>query len=144
MTHVPYKGSSPALNDLLGGQVMAVFDNLGASLEHVKAGKLKVLGMGSVTRLPYLPDVQTISETLPGFEAVTWFGIVAPPGTPAAVAEKLSAAVAEALRDEGVRAQLQRLSATPVGSTPHETAEFMKVEAGRWGAVIRSANVKID
>ena len=144
MLHIPYKGSSPALNDLLGGQVNAMFDNLGASLEHVKGGKLKVLGVGSATRVPYLPDVQAISETLAGFEAVTWFGIVAPPKTPAAVVEKLSAAVADALRDEGVRSQVQKLSATPVGSTPAEMGAFMKSETAQWGGVIRSANVKID
>lgn len=144
MLHVPYKGSSPALNDLLGGQVHAMFDNLGASLEHVKAGKLKVLGVGSATRVPFLPDVQAISETLTGFEAVTWFGIVAPPKTPAQVVEKLSAAVADALRDEGIRTQLGKLSATSVGSTPVEMGAFMKIEASQWGGVIRSANVKID
>ena len=104
----------------------------------------KVLGVGSATRVPYLPDVQAISETLAGFEAVTWFGIVAPPKTPAAVVEKMSAAVADALKDEGVRSQVQKLSATPVGSTPGEMGTFMKSETAQWGGVIRSANVKID
>jgi tripartite-type tricarboxylate transporter receptor subunit TctC len=144
ITHVPYKGTAPALADLLGGQVEMMCDNLGVSLPHVKAGKLKALGVASSKRVPSLPDVPTLAETLPGFESVAWFGIVAPPKTPAAIAEKVSAGVAEALKMPDVQRRLRELSAEPMGLTPAQTAAFMKQETERWGAVIRTAGVKVD
>lgn len=144
ITHIPYKGTAPALADLLAGQVEMMCDNLGVSLPHVKAGKLKALGVASSKRVPSLPDVPTLAETLPGFESVAWFGIVAPPKTPAAVAEKVAAGVAEALRNPDVQKRLRELSAEPMGLTPAQTAEFLKKETERWGAVIRSAGVKVD
>ncbi len=144
ITHVPYKGTAPALADLLAGQIEMMCDNLGVSLPHVKAGKLKALGVASSKRVRSLPDVPTLAETLPGFESVAWFAIVAPPGTPAAIAQKTAAGVAAALKLPDVQKRLGELSAEPMGLTPAQTAEFMKQETERWGAVIRSAGVKVD
>ena len=144
ITHVPYKGSAPALADLLAGQVEMMFDNLGVSLPHVKAGKLNALAVASSKRFRSLPDVPALAETLPGFESVAWFGIVGPPKTPSAIAEKVAAGVAETLRNPEVLKRLSDLSADPLGLSPKETAAFMKQETERWGAVIRSAGVKLE
>jgi tripartite-type tricarboxylate transporter receptor subunit TctC len=144
IVHVPYKGTAPALAALLAGEVELMFDNLGVSLQHVKAGKIKALAVASAKRVSTLPEVPALAEMLPGFEAVAWFGIVGPPGTPQAVAEKVSAGVREALKDSAVLERLARLSAEPMGLTPAETAGYMKQEAERWGEVIRAAAVKLD
>jgi tripartite-type tricarboxylate transporter receptor subunit TctC len=144
ITHVPYKGTAPALADLLGGQVEIMCDNLGVSLPHVRSGKLKALAVASAKRVKTLPDLPTLAETLPGFEAVAWFGIVAPPRTPAAIAEKVSAAVQEALRHPEVMKRLNELSAEPMGLSPAQTAAYMKQETERWAALIKSAGVTAD
>jgi len=142
--HVPYKGTAPALADLLGGQVEIMFDNLGVSLQHVRTGKIKALAVASAKRISALPDVPTMAETLPGFESVAWFGVVAPPKTPPAIAEKLSAAIAEALKTPEMKKHLVELSAEPVGNTPTEMAAYMRQDAERWRNVIRTANVKAE
>ena len=142
--HVPYKGTAPALADLLAGQVEMMCDNLGVSLPHVRSGKLKALAVASKNRFPGLPDVPALSETLPGFEAVAWFGIVGAPKTPSAIAEKVAAGVAEALKSPDVQKRLQELSAQPMGLTPAETTAFMKQESERWGGVIRAAGIKLE
>ncbi|HEY6240213.1 MAG TPA: tripartite tricarboxylate transporter substrate binding protein [Burkholderiales bacterium] len=144
ITHIPYKGTAPALTDLLGGQVDIMFDNLGVSLQHVKSGKLKALAVCSETRIPALPDVPAMSEFLPGFVAIAWFGVVAPPKTPMPIAEKISAAVAEVLKLSDVQKRLADLSAEPIGNTPQQMAVFMKKEVERWREVIRSAGVRAD
>ena len=144
ITHVPYKGSAPAMAALLGGEIDLMFDNLGVTLPHVNSGRLRVLAVGSEKRVASLPDVPAMSEILPGFTSVAWFGIVAPPKTPALIAEKLSAAVAEAIRQPDVAQRLAALSAEPVGNTPAQMAAFMRKDAERWREVIRSANVKAD
>jgi tripartite-type tricarboxylate transporter receptor subunit TctC len=144
ITHVPYKGTAPALADLLGGQVDLMFDNLGVSLPHVKSGKLRALAVASPRRFRSLPEVPALAETLPGFESVAWFGIVGPPKTAPAIASKVAAGVAAALRDPEVLRRLSEMSADPLGLSPAETAAFMKQETERWGAVIRSAGVKLE
>jgi len=144
ITHVPYKGSAPAMAALLGGEIDLMFDNLGVTLQHVRSGKLRALAVGSEKRVASLPDVRTMSEILSGFSSVAWFGIVAPPKTPATIAEKLSAAVAEAIRQPDVAKRLATMSAEPVGSTPAEMAAFMKRDGERWKGVIESAQVKVD
>ena len=144
ITHVPYKGTAPALTDLLAGQVDMMCDNLGVSLPHVRSGKLKALAVASKQRFAGLPDAPALAETLPGFESRAWYGIVAPPRTPAPIAAQVSAGVADALKNADVLKRLQELSAEPMGLTPAETAAFMKAESERWGAVIRSAGVKVD
>jgi tripartite-type tricarboxylate transporter receptor subunit TctC len=144
ITHIPYKGTAPALTDLLGGQVDIMFDNLGVSLQHVKSGKLKALAVCSERRIAALPEVPALSELLPGFVAVAWFGVVAPPKTPAPIAEKLSAAIADALKLPDVLKRLAELSAEPLGYSPAQMAAFMKHDAVRWREVIVSANVKME
>jgi tripartite-type tricarboxylate transporter receptor subunit TctC len=144
ITHVPYKGTSPALAALVAGEVDMMCDNLGVSLPHVRAGRIRALAVASAKRVASLPEVPALAESLPGFEAVAWFGIVGPPGTAAAIAEKVSAGVAEALRDAKVQARLAALSAEPMGLSPAQTAQYMQEETERWAAVIRTAHVKID
>jgi tripartite-type tricarboxylate transporter receptor subunit TctC len=144
IAHIPYKGTAPALTDLLAGQVDMMCDNLGVSLPHVRAGKLRALAVASRKRFPGLPEVPALAETLPGFESAAWFGIVAPPKTNPAIAEKVAVGVQEALKLPDVRKRLADLSAEPLGYGPAETAAFMRQESERWGAVIRAANVKVE
>ena len=144
IAHIPYKGTAPALADLLGGQVEMMCDNLGVSLPHVRSGKLRALAVASLNRIAALPDVPALAESLPGFEAVAWFGIVAPPKTPAAIAEKISLSVREVLNFPDVQKRLADLTAEPMGLSPAETAAYMKRETERWAAVIRSAGVRLE
>jgi tripartite-type tricarboxylate transporter receptor subunit TctC len=144
LQNVPYRGSAPALNDLVAGSVDCMFDNLGVSLQLVKAGKLKLIAVASPQRMASLPDVPAIAETLPGFTSVTWYAIVAPPRTPAAVVNKVNAGVNEALQDPEVQKSLAELSAEPVGGTPQATAVYLKQETERWKNVITTAHVTID
>jgi tripartite-type tricarboxylate transporter receptor subunit TctC len=142
--HVPYRGSAPALTDLVAGSVDLMFDNLGVSLPLVKGGQLKLLGVATPKRMASLPDVPTIAETLPGFESAAWFAIVAPPKTPQAVVDKINADVNEALRQSDIVQRLTQLSAEPIGGTPQATAAYMREEVERWHKVIKAANVKLD
>src|SRR5262245_38026597 len=141
LVHVPYKGLEPALNDLLGGHIELMFHELSSTLEHIKAGKLKVLAAGSDTRLLELPDVMAISEVLPGFVATTWFAVVAPPKTPLDGAANPSQAIAEAIRLPEVAERLRSFSYRPVGMSPAETAAFLRQEAERWHEVIMAAGL---
>jgi tripartite-type tricarboxylate transporter receptor subunit TctC len=144
LQNVPYRGSAPALNDLVAGSVDCMFDNLGVSLQLVKAGKLKLIGVASPHRMASLPDVPAIAETLSGFASVTWYAIVAPPRTPATVVNKVNADVNEELQDPEVQKRLAELSAEPVGGTPQATAAYLKQETERWKNVITTAHVTID
>ncbi len=140
--HVPYKGTGPALAATLSGEADLFFDNLGTSLQHVRAGRLKALAVCGERRHASLPEVPAMNELYPGFVSVAWFGIVAPPRTPSSVAEKLSASIQEILRMPDVLTRLGELSAEPIGMTPAEMARFMKEEASRWRQAIRAAGVK--
>ena len=142
--HVPYRGSAPALTDLVAGSVDLMFDNLGVSLPLVKGGQLKLLGVATPKRMASLSDGPTIAETLPGFESAAWFAIVAPPKTPQAVVDKINADVNEALRQSDIVQRLTQLSAEPIGGTPQATAAYMREEIERWHKVIKAANVKLD
>lgn len=144
LQNVPYRGSGPAMNDLLAGAVDCAFDNIGAPMQLVKAGKLKLIAVATPKRVASLPDVPTIAETVPGFASVTWFAIVAPPGTPAAIADKINAGVNAALRDPGVQKRFADLTAEPVGGTREETAAYFRDETQRWKSVITSAHVTLD
>jgi tripartite-type tricarboxylate transporter receptor subunit TctC len=144
LRHIPYRGSAPALQGLVAGDVDLMFDNLGVSLPLVEAGKLKLLAVASPNRLPSLPDVPTIAETLPGFEAVAWFGIVAPPGTPKEIIDIINADVNEALRQRELQDQLKKLSAEIFGGPVEKTAQYMRGEVERWKAVIKAAKIEIQ
>jgi tripartite-type tricarboxylate transporter receptor subunit TctC len=142
--HVPYRGSAPALQDLVAGNVNVMFDNLGVSLPLVKGGQLKLIAVAAAKRMASLPDVPAIAETLPGFEAVAWYAIVAPPKTPQAIVDKINADANEALKSPEILERLPNFSAEPVGGTPQATAAYMREEVERWHKVIKAAGVKLD
>jgi tripartite-type tricarboxylate transporter receptor subunit TctC len=144
ITHVPYKGTAPALAALLSGEVNLMFDNLGVSLPQARAGKLRALAVCSERRVSTLPGVPAMAETFPGFVSIAWFGVVAPPGTSPKIAAMLADAIREALALPDVGKRLAELSAEPVGSSPTEMAAFMKQDAERWRKVIQTAGVKLD
>jgi len=144
ITQVPYKGTAPGLAALLAGEVDIMFDNLGVTVPQIRAGKLRALAVASEKRVAALPDVPAMAELYPGFVSIAWFSVSAPPKTPAPVAEKLSGAIVEALRQPDVVARLANLSADIVASTPAEMAKLMKEDTERWKAVIRAAGVKAE
>jgi tripartite-type tricarboxylate transporter receptor subunit TctC len=144
LRHIPYRGSAPALQGLLAGDVDLMFDNLGVSLALTTAGQLKLLAVASSSRLPAMPGVPTIAETFPGFEAVAWYAIVAPPQTPRSIVDKINADVNEALAQPEIQAQLKKLSAEAFGGSVDKTAEYLKGEIDRWGAVIKSAKIEMQ
>jgi tripartite-type tricarboxylate transporter receptor subunit TctC len=141
---IPYRGSAPALAGLLAGDVDLMFDNLGVSLPLVEAGNLKLLAVASGQRLPSLPEVPTIAETLPGFEAVAWFAVAAPPKTPKNITDKINADVNEALRQPELQDRLKKLSAETFGGSVDKTAKYMQEEVERWGNVIKAADIKLQ
>jgi tripartite-type tricarboxylate transporter receptor subunit TctC len=142
MVHVPYKGSSPALADLIGGNVDLMFDNLGSSLAYHQAGKLRILAIATRERAAALPDIPTLDESgLAGFDSSTWFALVAPSKTPADVVQRINRDVTEILRLSDIRARLGEIGLTPVGGTPDEAREFIASESRRWDAVVRAANL---
>jgi tripartite-type tricarboxylate transporter receptor subunit TctC len=142
--HVPYKGLAPALADLMAGHVDFMFDNLGNSLASIKAGRVKALAVASDERIAELPQVPTIAESYPGVHSASWFGVVAPPKTPADVCANLSQAFAEVLKSPEVAAKLHAMSLKVVGSSPAEMATFLTDERTRWQAVVRAANIHVD
>jgi tripartite-type tricarboxylate transporter receptor subunit TctC len=144
LQNVPYRGSAPALNDLVSGSVDCMFDNIGVSMQLINAGRLKLLAVASPQRVASLPAVPTIAETLPGFASVTWFALVAPPNTAAAIVDKINAGVNEALQDPEVRKRLADLSSEPLGGTPQQTAAYFREDMERWKNVITSAHVTLD
>ena len=141
MVHVPYKGAAPAIADLLGGQVDMAFLELSVVLPHVRAGKLRALAVGDEKRHPSLPDIPAMTEVVPGLVFVTWYGFVAPPETPSAIAHKLSAAIAEAVKQPAIAQQIRDRNAEVAGSTPEEMALLMKGERERYGKVIRATGM---
>jgi tripartite-type tricarboxylate transporter receptor subunit TctC len=141
---IPYRGSAPALQGLLAGDVDLMFDNLGVSLPLAEAGNLRLLGVASPQRLPSLRDVPALAETLPGFEAVAWYAIMAPPKTPKTITDKLNADVNEALRQPELQDRLKKLSAETFGGSVEKTARYMQEEIERWGSVIKAADIKLQ
>lgn len=140
MMHVPYKGSAPAVNDLLGGQVQSMFDNLPSVLPHIKADKLRPLAVTTDERLPQLPDVPTFKESgYPNIVVSAWFSLAAPAGTPAAIVDKLNAALAKAIAQPDVQQRFADLGATPATGTPAELQAFIAEEVKRWARVIKES-----
>ena len=144
LQHIPYRGSAPALQGLLAGDVDLMFDNLGVSLGLTMSGQLRLLAVASSGRLPAMPAVPTVAETLPGFEAVAWYAIVAPPKTPKAIVDKINADVNEALVQPEIQAHLKKLSAEVYGGSVDRTAKYLREEIDRWGGVIKSAKIEIQ
>jgi tripartite-type tricarboxylate transporter receptor subunit TctC len=141
--HVPYRGTAPAMNDLIGGHILFMFDNLSSSLPQHQAGKLKILAVCTPERSPHLPDVPTMSEAaLPGFTSVAWFGLVAPPGTPDDIVEKINKDVVAVLKSDDIRKKFQAHGAEPIGNARQEAEAFMAKERVLWGGVIEKANLK--
>ena len=141
--HVPYRGTAPAMNDLLGGHILFMFDNLSSSLPQHQSGALKIIAVCTPARSPHLPDVPTMSEAgLPGFTSFAWFGLVAPPDTPDKIVGKINKAVVNALRTADVRSKFLAQGAEPIGNTPQEMAAFLDRERALWAGVIEKAKLK--
>jgi tripartite-type tricarboxylate transporter receptor subunit TctC len=144
MLHVPYKGAGPALTDLMGGQVDVIFDNLPSSIGHIKSGKIRALAVTSAERDPSLPDVPTVAETVPGYEATAWFGIGMPKGTPKDIIEKVNAEVNRALADPKMRARLAELGGKPIPGTPEDFGKVIAAETAKWEKVVTSSGAKVE
>jgi tripartite-type tricarboxylate transporter receptor subunit TctC len=144
MQHIPYRGSAPAMNDLLAGHADLLADNLLAGMQHVQSGKLKLIAVGGKERLKAYPNVATIAETMPGFYSETWMAIAAPAGTPKAITHKLSDAIAKALQSPDLRERISKLQADPLGSTPEQMAAMIKDSFDRWSPVIIKGNIRSE
>ena len=144
MTHVPYRGAGPALTDMIAGTVDVMFDNLPSSIEFIRSGKLRALGVTTEGRNPALPDVPAVTETVPGYEASAWFGIGAPKGTPAAIIDKINRAVNAALADPKMKARLAELGGIPLTGTPAEFGKLMADETAKWEKVVKFAGASIE
>jgi tripartite-type tricarboxylate transporter receptor subunit TctC len=144
LVHVPYRGLGPALTDLLGGQVQVMFASMSASIEHVRANKLRALAVTTPTRSDQLPDVPTVAEFVPGYEASGWFGIGAPNGTSSEVVDQLNKQINESLADPKMKARLLDLGGTPMLMMPADLDKFIATETDKWGKVIRAANIKAE
>jgi tripartite-type tricarboxylate transporter receptor subunit TctC len=143
-THVPYKGEGPALSDLAGGQIQMVTPNLSAAINLVNSGKIRALAVTSRQRVPQLPNVPTVAETVPGFENLGWFGLVAPVGTPKAVITKIHADTVKVLQSADIKKRFDELGMAPVGNSPAEFAKDMKAESALWAKVIRERKLQVN
>jgi tripartite-type tricarboxylate transporter receptor subunit TctC len=144
MTHVPYKGAGPAFPDLIGGQVHVMFDNMPSSIEFIRGGKLRALGVTTAKRSAQLPDVPTVAETVPGYEASAWFGMGAPIGTPAEVIAKLNREINEILAEPKMRARLAELGGDPIIGTPAEFGALHAAETEKWAKVVKSSGARVE
>jgi tripartite-type tricarboxylate transporter receptor subunit TctC len=145
IVHVPYKGSAPAVTDLLGGHVPMMFDNMPSALPHVKAGKLRPLGVSTVKRSSTAPEVPTVAESgLPGFDVTVWFAVLAPAATPRDIVDRLHRILVKGLQAADVRERLATQGAEPVGNTPEQFTAQMKTDLAKWAKVVKAANIKLD
>jgi tripartite-type tricarboxylate transporter receptor subunit TctC len=142
MVHVPYRGGAPMLIDLLRGQVDVAFDNLRGSIEHIRAGKLRALAITTATRSAALPDVPTLGETLPGFEASAWNGVGAPKNTSAEIVDKLNKEINAALADPKIKERIADLGGMVIPGSPADFGKHIAEQTEKWAKVIRSANIK--
>ena len=144
MKHIPYKGAGPAITDLIGGQVDVLFDNMPSIIGHIRGGPLRALGVTSAQRSSALPDVPTVAETVPGYEASAWFGMAAPKGTPAAVIERLNREVNAALADPAMKAKLADLGGVPLPGTPEQFWAIHRMETEKWAKIVQFSGAKVD
>jgi tripartite-type tricarboxylate transporter receptor subunit TctC len=145
IVHIPYKGSGPAMSDLLGGQVMMMFDNIPSALPHIKAGKLRALAVTGAKRDPLLPDVPTVAEAgVPGYESGVWFGLAVPAVTPKDEIARLNEAAVKGTKAPEYIKRMTELGYTIIGSTPEQMAEMNKVETARWGPIVKASGAKAD
>ena len=144
MLHVPYKGSGPALPALIAGEVHVMFDNLPSSMPHIKSGRLRALGVTSAQRDPTLPDVPTVAETVPGYEATAWFGIGMPKGSPREAIDRMNATVNAALSDPGMLKRYAELGGRPIKGTPEDFGNVIKAETEKWAKVVISSGAKAE
>ncbi len=144
MVHVPYKGIPPAVTDVLGGRVTMLFTTTISAAPHIKSGKLKALALTSAKRLPSMPDIATIGETIPGYQAEAFQAVVAPAGVPRPIVDKLAAEIAAIVKSPDVAARFEADGAVPVGSTPQQFSAFLKSEMLKWGKVIREAGITLE
>jgi len=144
VVHVPYKGSTPALTDVISGQDAVMSVNMPPAVPHVKSGRLRALAVTTRSRTPSMPDLPTVAESLPGYETVAWFGVLAPAGTPKDVVNRLSMEIAKIARSPDMRERLEGMGAEPVGSTPEEFGAVMARDIAKWTALAKSVGIKID
>lgn len=144
MKHIPYKGAGPAINDLIPGQVDVLFDNMPSIIGHIRGGTLRALAVTSAQRSPALPDVPTVAETVPGYEASAWFGAAAPKGTPRAAIDRLNREFNAALADPGMRARLADLGGVPIGGTPEEFWAIHRMETEKWAKIVQFSGAKAE
>ncbi|APV52031.1 MFS transporter [Betaproteobacteria bacterium GR16-43] len=144
MLHVPFKGAGPAIAELIPGRVHVLFDNLPSSIAHIKGGRLRALAVTTTTRDANLPDVPTVAETVPGYEATAWFGMGAPKGTPRAIVEKLNAEINRALADPKMKERLAELGGRPIPGTPEDFGKVMAEETARWEKVVKASGAKVE
>jgi tripartite-type tricarboxylate transporter receptor subunit TctC len=145
LVHVPYQGSAPAISDLLGGQIHAMFDPIQATLSHVKAGKLRLLGVSSSKRSSAFPDVPTIAEAgVPGFETTAWWAVFAPAGTPKEIITRLNTEIVKIMRSPDTKERLRQLDIEPIGSTPDQLVAFMKIETAKWSRAVKFSGAIVE
>ena len=145
MQHVPYKGSAPAVTDLMGNQIGIMFDNMPSAIQHVRSGSLVPLAVTTAKRSPELPNVPTIAEAgVPGYEATSWFGMFAPAGTPAPVLAKLNAAIVKVLAQPDVKKKINEQGAEDYSETPEQFAAFIQAESVKWGKVVKESGASLD
>ena len=145
MVHIPYKGSGPAMTDMIGGQVQVMFDNMPSALPHVKAGKLRALAVTSAQRSPSAPDVPTMNEAgVAGFDVQSWFGLVAPKGTPKEIIARVNAEAVKALGSADIKERFMDLGAVPGSMSPEAFGEYIRAEIIRWGEVVKASGAKVE
>ena len=144
MLHVPYKGTAPALTEMIAGQVQLMFTSLPTVQPHVTAGRLKLLATGAARRTPAIPDTPTMSETIPGFELVTWYAVFVPHRTPAAIVNRLHGVLVKILLSSEIERQFAQNGVEPANSTPQQLAAYMRAETERWGKVIRTSGIRLE
>jgi tripartite-type tricarboxylate transporter receptor subunit TctC len=144
LVHVPYRGAAPALTDMLGGQVQVFFDNLPSSISHIQAGRLRALAVTTATRAPALPDVPTIAETVPGYEASAFYGMAVPRGTPRDIIDKLNKTINQALADPAMQQKLAELGGITMPGTPEDFGKYVAAETDKWSKVVKATGATAE